>query len=118
MFTISLMKAIDIRSESAVKLLAEFLDMDTPYVDGGRFVNAEHFAHEIYSYIRSPYRDLANYDASVQVTSRCLWSLKVTVEVASVLYFFSIFRAICKAVTPSPRTISTLTPAFSIPSQT
>lgn len=39
------MKAIDIRSESAVKLLAEFLDMDAPYVQGGRHVNAEHFAH-------------------------------------------------------------------------
>ncbi len=39
------MKAIDIRSESAVKLLAEFLDMDTPYEEGQRHVNAEHFAH-------------------------------------------------------------------------
>ena len=34
------MKSIDIRSESAVKLLAEFLDMD-----GDKSVNAEHFAH-------------------------------------------------------------------------
>lgn len=34
------MKSIDIRSESAVKLLAEFLDMDT-----SERVNAEHFAH-------------------------------------------------------------------------
>lgn len=39
------MKAIDIRSESAVKLLAEFLDMDIPYEPGHRYVNAEHFAH-------------------------------------------------------------------------
>lgn len=39
------MKAIDIRSESSVKLLAEFLDMDVPYVQGDRHVNAEHFAH-------------------------------------------------------------------------
>lgn len=44
-FVISLMKSIDIRSESAVKLLAEFLDMDTPYIPGERHVNAEHFAH-------------------------------------------------------------------------
>jgi hypothetical protein len=44
-FVISLMKSIDIRSESAIKLLAEFLDMDTPYVPGERHVNAEHFAH-------------------------------------------------------------------------
>ena len=39
------MKSIDIRSESAIKLLAEFLDMDAPYIPGERHVNAEHFAH-------------------------------------------------------------------------
>ncbi|KAG7085393.1 hypothetical protein E1B28_002955 [Marasmius oreades] len=60
------MKAIDIRSESAVKLLAEFLDMDSPYVEGLRHVNAEHFAHEVYSYLRSPYKDLFVYDDIVQ----------------------------------------------------
>ncbi|TFY61587.1 hypothetical protein EVG20_g6997 [Dentipellis fragilis] len=65
-FVLSLMKSIDIRSESAVKLLAEFLDMDAPYTPGGRHTNAEHFAHEIYSYLRSPYRDLAVYDTVVQ----------------------------------------------------
>ncbi|KAH9977465.1 hypothetical protein BJV74DRAFT_860853 [Russula compacta] len=65
-FVISLMKSIDIRSESAIKLLAEFLDMDTPYVPGERHVNAEHFAHEIYCYLRSPYRDLSVYDSVVQ----------------------------------------------------
>lgn len=42
---ISLMKSIDIRSESAVKLIAEFLDMDAPYEPGTRLTNAEHFAH-------------------------------------------------------------------------
>lgn len=40
-FTISLMKSLDIRSEPAVKLLAEFLDMDSD----GLKTNAEHFAH-------------------------------------------------------------------------
>lgn len=40
-FTVSLMKSLDIRSEPAVRLLAEFLDMDS----GGTRVNAEHFAH-------------------------------------------------------------------------
>ena len=35
------MKSLDIRSEPAVRLLAEFLDMDS----GGNRVNAEHFAH-------------------------------------------------------------------------
>ena len=44
-FIISLLKAIDIRSESSVKLLAEFLDMDRPYTEYLRFPNAEHFAH-------------------------------------------------------------------------
>ncbi|KAG6828042.1 hypothetical protein H0H92_009542 [Tricholoma furcatifolium] len=67
-FTISMMKSIDIRSESAVKLLAEFLDMDTPYVPGMRSTNAEHFAHEVYSFVRSPYRDLFVYDSVVQAS--------------------------------------------------
>ncbi|KAF8057474.1 hypothetical protein FPV67DRAFT_565353 [Lyophyllum atratum] len=71
-FTISMMKSIDIRSESAVKLLAEFLDMDAPYVEGGRHVNAEHFAHEVYSYVRSPFRDLFVYDTTVQVSPHSL----------------------------------------------
>ncbi|KII84917.1 hypothetical protein PLICRDRAFT_45759 [Plicaturopsis crispa FD-325 SS-3] len=63
------MKSIDIRSQSAVKLIAEFLDMDAdvPYEEGGRHVNAEHFAHEVYCYLRSPYRDLTVYDSVVQV---------------------------------------------------
>jgi E3 ubiquitin-protein ligase Topors len=39
------MKAIDIRSESAVKLLAEFLDMDAQPGPGNLRANAEHFAH-------------------------------------------------------------------------
>ncbi|CAA7264459.1 unnamed protein product [Cyclocybe aegerita] len=63
---ISLMKSIDIRSESAVKLISEFLDMDEAYVPGGRHTNAEHFAHEVYSYVRSPYKDLFVYDSVVQ----------------------------------------------------
>ncbi|KAG9312402.1 hypothetical protein JVU11DRAFT_6783 [Chiua virens] len=65
-YTISLMKSIDIRSESAVKLLSEFLDLDTPYTPGTRQLNAEHFAHEVYSYLRSPYRDLDVYDQIAQ----------------------------------------------------
>lgn len=97
-FVISLMKSIDIRSESAVKLLAEFLDMETQYIAGERHVNAEHFAHgpsefwataalfafwshpspnfcflsiEIYCYLRSPYKDLGVYDSVVQVRTHC-----------------------------------------------
>ncbi|KAL1742717.1 hypothetical protein HDZ31DRAFT_42606 [Schizophyllum fasciatum] len=66
-FIISIMKSIDIRAESAIKLLAEFLDMDSPYVEGNRHPNAEHFAHEVYSFVRSPYKDLFVYDRVVQV---------------------------------------------------
>lgn len=43
------MKSLDIRSESAVKLLSEFLDMDQPYVEGDPHPNAEHFAHGMLS---------------------------------------------------------------------
>ena len=39
------MKSIDIRSDSAIKLLAEFLDMDPSPAEGRRHANAEHFAH-------------------------------------------------------------------------
>ncbi|KAG8853390.1 hypothetical protein FRB96_008180 [Tulasnella sp. 330] len=46
----ALMKSIDIRAEAAVKLLAEFLDMDTTYTETGRKVNAEHFAHVLSSF--------------------------------------------------------------------
>ena len=45
------MKVIDIRAESAVKLLAEFLDMDAPYAEGRRFPNAEHFAHGTHRFV-------------------------------------------------------------------
>ncbi|KAG1719560.1 uncharacterized protein EDB91DRAFT_1257568 [Suillus paluster] len=65
-FIISLMKSIDIRAESSIKLLAEFLDLDTSYIEGQRHPNAEHFAHEIYCYIRSG-RDLSIYDTLVQI---------------------------------------------------
>lgn len=40
------MKSVDIRSESAVKLIAEFLDMDMDRSGGvGDRKNAEHFTH-------------------------------------------------------------------------
>ena len=44
-YVVSLMKSIDVRSEAAVGLLGEFLDLDRDGDgDGGRRV-AEHFAH-------------------------------------------------------------------------
>ena len=48
------MKSLDIRSESAVKLLSEFLDMDRPYVEGQPHPNADHFAHGMASLLRVP----------------------------------------------------------------
>ncbi|CAL1702889.1 unnamed protein product [Somion occarium] len=71
-FTISLMKSLDIRSEPAIKLLSEFLDLDSEHElqvrgrNDGPWANAEHFAHELYCYLRSPYRDLSVYDTIVQ----------------------------------------------------
>lgn len=92
------MKSLDIRSESAVKLLSEFLDMDQSYVEGEPHPNAEHFAHgipsfflgplairslllvffrfvEMYSYLRSPFRDLYVYDKMVQVREFLYFSI-------------------------------------------
>ena len=50
------MKSLDIRSESAVKLLSEFLDMDQTYVEGDPHPNAEHFAHGLFSFLITIYR--------------------------------------------------------------
>jgi E3 ubiquitin-protein ligase Topors len=68
-YILSLLKAIDIRSEPAIRLLAEFLE--TP--NGPQYPNAaEHFAHEVYSFLRSPFKELRKYDAVAQVCSaRC-----------------------------------------------
>jgi len=74
------MKSLDIRSEGAIKLLAEFLDLE------GGMERAEQFAHgrpprhpfvlvlivdiEVYCYIRSPYQDMFVYDSVVQVRAK------------------------------------------------
>ncbi|OXG11998.1 hypothetical protein C366_05720 [Cryptococcus neoformans Tu401-1] len=59
-YIVSLLRAIDIRSEAIVRLLSDF--MDTIEFPNG----AEHFCHELYSYLRSPYRELKGYDEIVQ----------------------------------------------------
>ena len=62
---LSLLKAIDIRSEPAIRLLSELLD--TP--DGPTYPHgAEHFAHELYSFLRSPFKELWKYDELIQVS--------------------------------------------------
>lgn len=55
-YSVSIMKAIDIRSDGAIRLLSDFLGPD----------GAEHLTHEVCAYLRSPYKDLAAYDAVVQ----------------------------------------------------
>lgn len=69
-YILSLIKAIDIRSEPAVRLLGEFLN--TPQLPRG----AEQFAHELYSWLRSPYKELRRYDeiAQVGLSGAKLWS--------------------------------------------
>lgn len=66
-YILSLLKAIDVRSEAAIRLLSDYLD-DERY-DYPRA--AEHFAHELYSFLRSPYKDLRRYDEVVQVGFLC-----------------------------------------------
>lgn len=97
------MKSIDIRSESAVKLISEFLDLvdqDEPHSSRR---NAEHFVHgafscpfctrvtdgclssEVYSYMRSPYKDLFVYDSVVQA---CLRLFVVMQANANLIFLF------------------------------
>jgi E3 ubiquitin-protein ligase Topors len=59
---LTLIKAIDIRSEPAVRLLGELLDCEE-YPRG-----AEQFAHELYTWLRSPFKDLRRYDEIAQVS--------------------------------------------------
>lgn len=66
-YILSLLKAIDIRSEPAVRLLAEFLDTSN---GPGYPHGAEHFAHELYSFLRSPFKELRRYDEVAQVGVR------------------------------------------------
>jgi hypothetical protein len=63
-YILSLLKAIDMRSEPFVQLLSNFLDgptTDYPHA-------AEHLMHELYSFLRSPYKDLKRYDDFAQVS--------------------------------------------------
>lgn len=128
MYVISLLKAIDIRSEPAIRLLADFLEPNrstlhtaTPRVDdpasplasiasavdsapntaprangngighgtgngngagvkGFDYPNAaEHFAHELHTFLRSPFKELWKWDEIVQVSR----TLPLTTSIAS-----------------------------------
>ncbi|WVF66932.1 hypothetical protein IAT40_001675 [Kwoniella sp. CBS 6097] len=72
-YILSLLKTIDIRSEPAIRLLADFLDNDrhdeNHPPDGnvaGEASTAEHFAHELYNFLRSPYKELRKWDEIAQ----------------------------------------------------
>jgi len=74
-YVLSLLKAIDIRSEPAVRLLREFLDASGDHGprNGLGYPNgAEHFAHELYSFLRSPYKELWKWDEVSQVSCACM----------------------------------------------
>lgn len=78
---LSLIKAVDVRSDVAVRLLAEYLDppaqphshphppasASASHAQSGLRNGAEHFAHELYSWLRSPYKELRQWDLVAQV---------------------------------------------------
>ncbi|GFZ43004.1 hypothetical protein JCM24511_00722 [Saitozyma sp. JCM 24511] len=66
-YILSLLKAIDVRSEPFVRLIADFLETRTGPGPGPGYPHAaEHFAHELYCFIRSPYKELVRWDAVAQ----------------------------------------------------
>ena len=65
------MKSLDIRSESAVKLFSEFLDMDQPYMEGDLHPNAEHFAHGTFTFLFDSLVDIHRYLFS-SAAQRCI----------------------------------------------
>ena len=74
-YVLSLLKAIDISSEPAVRLLREFLDPSGEHgpPNGSGFPNGtEHFAHELYSFLRSPFKELWKWDEVSQVSRKFL----------------------------------------------
>lgn len=86
-YVLGLLKAIDVRSEPFIRLLSEVLDQqpmpmspsrpnrngngnESGHGDKGREypLVAEHLAHELYSWLRSPYKELRKWDEVVQVS--------------------------------------------------
>lgn len=102
-YIVTLIKMLDLRSEAGIKLLSELMDPSIPYTAEGRKPNTEHLAHgaqvyscsdfmrgfypyllmyitELYSFLRSPYKSIEEYDAIVQVIiqSNVLKDIKLT----------------------------------------
>ena len=82
-YVLNLLKAIDLRSEPFIRLLRDVLEPDTltTMADGdGRHRDrergemrqypnaAEHLAHELHSWLRSPFKELWRWDALAQVS--------------------------------------------------
>lgn len=89
-YIIALIKMLDLRTEPGIRLLADLMDPGTLYSEEARKPNTEHLAHgrcshstrvytvdgfmaltddisELYSFLRSPYKQLEAYDKIVQV---------------------------------------------------
>ncbi|WVN84879.1 uncharacterized protein L203_100015 [Cryptococcus depauperatus CBS 7841] len=60
LYIIFLLKCIDIRSDVMIRIMGEVLD--TSSRSAGFPNGTEHFIHELYSFLRSPYRELKKYD--------------------------------------------------------
>lgn len=65
-YIVMMIKTLDLRSEGGIKILSELLDPNIPYTEEGRHPNTEHLAHELYSFLRSPYKSVEMYDKHVQ----------------------------------------------------
>ncbi|WWC87479.1 uncharacterized protein L201_002368 [Kwoniella dendrophila CBS 6074] len=61
-YIISLLKIIDIRSEPAIRLLTDYLNLNQEFPNNP----TEHFSHELYSFLRSPFKDLRKWDEAIQ----------------------------------------------------
>lgn len=56
---VAFLRSVDVRSEASVRFLEPLVDETYPQA-------AEHLAHELYAFLRSPYAELAAYDEVVQ----------------------------------------------------
>ncbi|WWC98942.1 hypothetical protein V866_005836 [Kwoniella sp. B9012] len=67
-YIISLLKTIDIRSDPAIRLLADYLDSPSTTNENrpSHTTVAEHFSHELYSFLRSPFKELRKWDEAIQ----------------------------------------------------
>ncbi|KAG8786835.1 hypothetical protein FRC15_010575 [Serendipita sp. 397] len=65
-YIVMMIKVVDLRTEGGIKILSDLLDPGIRYTEEGRKPNTEHLAHELYSYLRSPFKSIESYDRAVQ----------------------------------------------------